>query len=359
MVEQPPVSNTNRYGALADLTQLAPEQNPSTESKALGAQPTVRRESAGQSSHPKPKCGNQPRRSTTRTSQADEDQEEVETSLEAQQVYDRPHQASYFIPGRVEGRPVQFLLDTGCTTNLLGKHVFDRLPERVKAERKEYARHGLLADGTRLPFYGIIRLSMRLRQVKTEEVFIISQISEDAILGMPFLVERRCAMDFKRPVLKIDGQEVKCTDRQGRLLANSIQAVRQEVLPPESEKTILCRVTSHNYCPLGIVEALSEGIPIAASLNQPNQKGQILVRCLNPSKTPLELKSGVVIGTYTGIEEGEVESPPSVDTMSGPATEAEVPEHVKTCMSLLGKKLQLPGLKEAASCAPEEIWTHL
>ena len=89
-------------------------------------------------------------------------------------------------------------------------------------ERKEYAKHGLLADGTQLSFYGIIRLNMRLRQVKTEEVFIISQISEDAILGMPFLVERRCAMDFQRPVLQIDGHEIKCTDRQGRLLANSI-----------------------------------------------------------------------------------------------------------------------------------------
>ena len=178
---------------------------------------------------------------------------------------------------------MQFLLDTGCTTNLLGKHIFDRLPERVKSEKKEYARHGLLADGTRLPFYGIIKLKMRLRQVKTEEAFIISQISEDAILGMPFLVERQCAMDFKRPVLQISGQEVKCTDCQGRLLANSIQAVRQEVLPPESEKTILCRVNSHNYCPLGVVEALPEGVPIAASLNQPDKRGQLLVRCLNPS----------------------------------------------------------------------------
>ena len=141
-------------------------------------------------------------------------------------MYDRPHQASYFIPGRVEGRPVQFLLDTGCTTNLLGKHVFDRLPERVREQKKDYLRHGLLADGTRLPFYGIIRLDIRLRQVKTEEVFIISQINEDAILGMPFLVEHRCAMDFHRPILKLDGQEVKCTDRQGRLLANHIQAIR-------------------------------------------------------------------------------------------------------------------------------------
>ena len=93
---------------------------------------------------------------------------------QAQQVYDRPYRASYFIPGKVEGRPAQFLLDTGCTTNLLAKHVFDRLPERIRSQRKEYASHGLLADGTRLPFFGMIRLSVRLRQVKLEETFAVS-----------------------------------------------------------------------------------------------------------------------------------------------------------------------------------------
>ena len=177
---------------------------------------------SGVHSKPKPRSLRETGAKPGELSAAETQPKAPEVELEAQQIYDRPHQASYFVPGRVEGRSIQFLIDTGCTTNLLGKHVFDRLPERIKKERNEYAKHGLLADGTRLPFYGIIRLNMRLRQVKTEEVFIISQISEDAILGMPFLVERRCAMDFQRPVLQIDGHEIKCTDRQGRLLANSI-----------------------------------------------------------------------------------------------------------------------------------------
>ena len=255
--------------------------------------------------------------------------QEPDVEVETQQIFDRPHQASYFIPGRVEGRPAQFLLDTGCTTNLIGKHVFDRLPEKIRTCREEYARHGMLADGTRLPFYGIIKLQIRLRQVKTEEVFIISQINEDAILGMPFLVERKCAMDFQRPVLMLNGQEVKCTDRQGRLLANRIQAVRGEVIPPESEKTILCKVTARNYCPVGLVEALPEGVPLAASLNQPNDKGHLLVRCLNPSGQPIELRSGTVIGTYTGVEDDEVNDSHLHTAVECSPTEPSVPGHVK------------------------------
>ena len=170
--------------------------------------------------------------------------------LEAQQVYDRPHQASYFILGRVEGWPAQFLLDTGCTTNLLGKHVFDRLPELVKKQKEEYSRHGLLADKTRLPFYGILKLDIRLRQMKTSVIFIISQINEDAILSIPFLVERRCA--------KARWIGMKCTDWQGWLLANHVQAIKREMLPTESERT-MCKVISQKFCPLGLLGTLQEG----------------------------------------------------------------------------------------------------
>ena len=74
------------------------------------------------------------------------------------QVLERPYTTSYFLPGKLEGRPVQFLIDTGCTTNLLSKHVFDRLPERIKSGLEESDSHGVMADGTQLPFYGVLRL---------------------------------------------------------------------------------------------------------------------------------------------------------------------------------------------------------
>ena len=32
--------------------------------------------------------------------------------------------------------------------------------------------------------------------METEEVFLVSRIDEDAILGMPFLVAHNCAMEF-------------------------------------------------------------------------------------------------------------------------------------------------------------------
>ena len=165
--ERQPVTSQNYYEALAEQpvsTTAEPEQNPPAKDTALESSPT---KSAPRPSRARRKQQEAERQQTRPREEPADPKEKQETALEAQQVYDRPHQASYFIPGRVEGRPVQFLLDTGCTTNLLGKHVFDRLPERIKSQKEEYSRHGLLADGTRLPFYGILKLDIRLRQVKT------------------------------------------------------------------------------------------------------------------------------------------------------------------------------------------------
>ena len=43
-------------------------------------------------------------------------------------------------------------------------------------------------------------------------------------------------------------------------------------------------------------------------LEQPDDQGQVLLRCMNVSATPLELKSGEVVASYTGLESSDVYS---------------------------------------------------
>ena len=95
---------------------------------------------------------------------------------------------------------MHFLVDTGCTTNLLGKHVYDRLPPSIRNTLTQCDFQGVMADGTQLPFFGMLRAVIRLRDMRTEATFVVSHISEDAILGMPFLTTHHCALDFERPL---------------------------------------------------------------------------------------------------------------------------------------------------------------
>lgn len=140
---------------------------------------------------------------------------------------ERPHRASYFLPGKLERRPLHYLIDTGCNTNLISKKTFDGLPERVRATLERHDKFGILADGSKLAFYGVIKLTGRVRDVQIEEVFVVSQINEDAILGMPFLATHSCKMEFDEPTIVVKGRKLQCTDRYGRLLVAQVQVWRE------------------------------------------------------------------------------------------------------------------------------------
>jgi len=90
-----------------------------------------------------------------------------------------------------------FLLLTGCTTNLLSRRLFDTLGTREWANLESYnGAHGTLADGSCIPFYDIITLPGRVCDQVIHETFIVSQLKEDAILGMLFLEKHQCHMNF-------------------------------------------------------------------------------------------------------------------------------------------------------------------
>ena len=166
--------------------------------------------------------------------------------------------------------------------------------------------HGTMADGTQLPFYGAVQLEVRIKGLCLEEVFVVGRVSEDIILGMPFLSEHQCTMTFGVPIISIAGKQIRCTDRHGRQLSNDIQAVRGVTIEPRSEKVILARVTTQSYCPLGVVEGVSDRLPLAASLSAPNDKGRIWTRCMNPGREPLTLLPGETIGCYTAVHGEQV-----------------------------------------------------
>ena len=224
-----------------------------------------------------------------------------------------------------------YLVDTGCNTNLISKRVFDRLPKHVQDQLMSCDTHGQMADGTKLPFYGVVQVPIKVRDVKLEEIFVVSQISEDAILGMPFLANHDCRMDFTKPVVTIGERELVCTDRYGRLMASRVQTVKKITIPPRTEVALSCRLTSHNHAPEGIIESLNDKVVLANSVNRPGVKGAVIVRCLNPTSQPLELPAGTTIGTFTSIDQQDISENESSQAGAARCTGEtwEIPEHIE------------------------------
>ena len=243
--------------------------------------------------------------------------------------------SSLFVPGRVGGRNLAFLIDTGCTHNLLSRTVFDRLPATIRQSMKVQESTAMMADGSGLPIYGSIRLEGRLRNSKFEADFLICGISDDGILGMSFLREQDCSVACDKGLLVMKDVPIPCTDKLGRLLANKVQVVRTLVMPPEAEIQVCCRLNSTPSAPVGLIESLlgqDTGVAVAATLGKPAPDGTVLVRCLNLSSEPQELKSGAIIGLYQPVDDDQVEEPcvsaRSVLDADSVAATVDCPEHV-------------------------------
>jgi len=249
----------------------------------------------------------------------------------------QPHGDSYFLPGKVAGKTVTFLLDSGCTTNL-SHRVFDALPHKERRGIEPYAgEHATLADESCIPFYGIIELTRCVCDQVIQKTFIISQLEEDAILGMPFFKRHGCRIDFSKSAMLMAGKELTCVDKFGRPLLGGVQVVRNCTIPGRSRATIHCRVNNSQISGLGVVESAHDRIQLASSLNRLTTRGEILVQCVNPFTESVRvhgvLPAGSMLGRFHSVQEQDV-GPSLGDTTEGPRQRPSggrgtVPPHVK------------------------------
>ena len=119
--------------------------------------------------------------------------EEIEpVTATAWEIDYRP--ACLFIPGKMEGRQLCFLIDSGCSHSLLSKTVFDKLPARIRECLIPQEMAARMADKSGLPLYGRLVVRGKLSNVSFTEEFLVSKISDEAILDMSFMQNRDCTL---------------------------------------------------------------------------------------------------------------------------------------------------------------------
>jgi len=230
----------------------------------------------------------------------------------------QPHGSSYFLPGKLAGKPANFLLDSGCTTNLLSRQFFDTLSAKVKDRLAPYeGDHGTLADGSCIPFYGIIELTGYVRNQAIQETFIVGQLNEDAILGMPFLQRHGCRIDFSKSAIIMGDKELACVDKFGRPLAGAVQVVRSCTIPGHSRATVRCKVDGGQTSKLGVVESTHSRVQLARSFSRLTGQGEISVQCVNPFSETVDLPPRSMLGRFHPVQE-EAIGPSSGATTEGP-----------------------------------------
>ena len=211
---------------------------------------------------------------------------------------------SYFLSGKIMGKFVRFLIDTGCSTNIIAKRTFDRLPKSLREKMEPYNALTSQADGSPLVVYGQLAVEIKLRDVRLDLQFLICPISDDAILGLDFLQDHQCTIMFKSAALQIGDKILTCEDRDGRRLSSKVHALRQITIGPTSHLEVECQLSSDPEDEMGLVESWTtpQGLMVASSINRPTAR-RLRLQCLNPTEAPLTVKVGDVLGFYQAVEE--------------------------------------------------------
>ena len=119
---------------------------------------------------------------------------------------------SLFFPGRVAGKSLSFLVNTGCTHSLFSKMVFDSLPAQARQQMVYGETVVVMADGSGLHIYGSIGLTGRLQNVPFEDRFLVCRILNNAIPAMKFLNCQDCSVACNKGLLVMEGKTIQCMD---------------------------------------------------------------------------------------------------------------------------------------------------
>ena len=87
--------------------------------------------------------------------------------------------------------------------------------------------------------------------MKLEEIFLVSQINEYAILGMPILTRHDCKVDFGRSIVTIEGW-------LEWLMVSHVQTIRRTTIPQQTSVLLICHLASHSHTPEELIESLSD-----------------------------------------------------------------------------------------------------
>ena len=130
------------------------------------------------------------------------EREEIEQRLCTQIEVKIPQGPSLWVPLMVENEKKWSLIDTGASSNLLCK----KLQEQVGGTLEPYG--GVVVDpkGEPLPIIGVTRVRLNVAGLVTTEKFLVMDgLNPDVIVGLRFLLEKGCQLDWQHCCLWLEG----------------------------------------------------------------------------------------------------------------------------------------------------------
>lgn len=208
---------------------------------------------------------------------------------------------------KIKGVPVTAVVDCGSPICIWSDKVF-----KCIAFNGALAKVGskvVGAEGSQLKILGTVELDMAFKGIRAKQLFYIcDNLKQSALLGVDFLGDNGCVVDFNKGTLRAGNTEVYLRD-ESSWQVHRVSLVETVTIQPDQKVDLICQVNGANLEEIqGALEPMDkffERFPIAvpSTLSLVNE-GSVPVRFYNYSGQPVTIYKDTSVGEFCPAVEG-------------------------------------------------------
>jgi len=268
-------------------------------------------------------------------------------------------QANVYVEMRLSGRSVPCLVDSGCELTLVPK---DLIKGFKNMEVRPSTQHVWAANNTPISIEGEVQLLFFLEGRCLWTTAVVSEDVEEVVLGINWLEQYGCVLDFRNGNLRIDGQPAVTLRRRGNIKCRRVLVQDYLEIPPRSQKDVVARVT------LLSTHDPNEDIMVESSQLKPGlyagrtSHGNVKVCVANTTSKPQLISPGSYLGSVSSVSlpSSHVGSQTPVQSDNVSNSESSHVDIVASTLHRLPNEMSTKQRRQVADllCDYEDIFSH-
>ena len=140
-----------------------------------------------------------------------------------------------YVEGKVNGRVVTFLVDSGSSHTLISEGVFDGITDTRRPSLRQAVDTVCQADGSPLSIRGKTTVTIQLGSTNFVSEVTVAGLQNEGILGLDFLIQMNALIDCRKLELRTPWEKIACRDQHGTPFCGRVVTAETKTVPAGDE----------------------------------------------------------------------------------------------------------------------------